>query len=184
MSLHRTTEPNARSALTGLNAGISKHASPPARADAATNAHCLSTQARNLFERLSLLAPDPVPDFVLLVPVPFAPDEDAHAGLDELIAHTLVTRDANSGTFRVRRPVYVAATEQRLFETLYWMIAAFAGDPMDKRCWPWLGRLVPHAEAVAARADKAGITEPTAQLVHLIAVLLHARSSTSVMMTH
>jgi hypothetical protein len=129
----------------------------------ATNGHELSTRARNLLEHLSLLAPDPVPDFLLRVPVPFAPVGNAHAALDELIAHTLETRDANSGTFRMRRPSYVTATQQRLFETRHWMIAAFAGDPMDPHCWPWLDRLLPHAEAVAARADRAGITEPTAR---------------------
>lgn len=182
MSWHRIAEPFASATLIRPHTPVAQPVLPSA--GAATATHELTAPARNLLERLSLLAPDPIPGFLLLVPVPFVPDEDAYAALDELVAHALVTRAAIGNTFRLRGPSYVSATPQRLVETLHWMIAAFAGDPADSRCWPWLGQLVPHAEAAAAHADRIGITEPTGRLVHLVALLLHARSRAPASILH
>lgn len=63
-----------------------------------------------------------------------------------------------------------------LLEALRWVNAAFAGDPQDVRTRPTLEPLVPHARAVTARADAAGIAEPTARLLNQVAQLLHAKA--------
>ncbi|MBK7352223.1 MAG: hypothetical protein IPI97_10760 [Nitrosomonas sp.] len=51
-----------------------------------------------------------------------------------------------------------------LSEALFWLDAAFSGDPQDVRDWPQLNPLLPHAQCVAEYADTAKITAPTAQL--------------------
>ena len=167
-----------------LNARVPHDALRPPPPGDRGDTQALGENARKLLERLNLLAPDPIPDLLLQVPVPFAPDQDAHAAFDELIAHSLATHDAATATFRLRRPTCAEITRERVVETLLWMTAAFAGDPADPQCWPWLTRLVPHAEAIAARADKAGIQEPAGRLVHLVACLLHARSNAPAGITH
>jgi len=155
-----------------------------------TSVEQLTPAGRALLERLAFLAPEPVPWFLLRVPVPGGEGEDAEAALDDLAAYSLLTRDAASDTFRVHRLIQVAtrrelteagtATE-RLTQALAWLDAAFDGSPQDVRTWPRLNPLVPHAEAVAGFADVEGIAEPTARLMNQLSVLfqvkaLHARA--------
>lgn len=137
----------------------------------------LSPQATALLQRLLLLAPDPIPDLLFDVPIPSAPNENARAALGELIAHELATSDDASGDIRIRTRLHEPASSQRLEKTLAWMLAAFTADPTDPRRRASLSRLLPHAEAIAARGDKAGMVEPANRLIRQIAILLHAKAS-------
>ena len=150
----------------------------------------LSPSARVLLERLAFLAPDPVPLFLLDVPVPAAEAADWPEALDDLVAWSLATRvtiamrHGEQPGFAVHRLVQDVTRRslgeenkrQRLTETLGWINAAFTGDPPDVRSWPRLDPLAPHAEAVAWEADKARIAAPTARLMGELAVLLNAKA--------
>ena len=134
----------------------------------------LTEPGRRLLERLAFLAPDPVPEFLLDVPVPAADAEDAHAALDDLATYSLATRDPEGNAFLVHRLVQdvtrrgldeAGMATQRLTEALGWVNAAFTGDPQDVRTWGRLDPLAPHADAVAGHADAAGIAEPTGRLM-------------------
>ena len=151
----------------------------------------LTAPGRRLLDRLAFLAPDPVPASLLDVPVPgVEAQEEAHAALDDLAAYSLATRDAEGGAFLVhrlvqdvtRRGVEQAGTaRERLAEALGWVNAAVPFETDDVRNWPRLDPLAPHAEAVAGRADAAGIADPTARLMNELGTLfwakaLHARA--------
>jgi len=149
----------------------------------------LSSAARALLERLAFLAPDPVPDALLDVPVPGSEAEDAREALAGLVTYSLAKRVAEPPGFVVHRLVQqvtraaleTATAEARLAEALRWVDAAFAGDPQDWRTWATLDPLAPHAEAVMQAADAAGIAVPTSQLMRQVGLLfnkkaLHARA--------
>ena len=146
----------------------------------------LGEPARRLLQRLAWLAPEPIPESLLDVPVPEldAAEADPFGALAELESYSLVTRAADTPSFSVHRLVQeVTRRSQRddpahaaLTEALQWIDAAFVGDPQDVRNWPVLDPLVPHARAVAAHADAAGITEPTAWLMNQAGVLLFSKA--------
>jgi tetratricopeptide (TPR) repeat protein len=144
----------------------------------------LTEVGRHLLQRLAFLAPEPVPEFLLDVPVPAAEDEDLREAIVDLAAYSLVARDPDAEQFSVhrlvqdatRRSLDPAASRQRLTEALGWVDFAFDHDAEDVRTWPRLNRLAPHAANVAEHADKAQITEPTARLVHQLSLLYSARS--------
>ena len=149
-----------------------------------TSVDQLTAAGRHLLERLAFLAPDPVPEFLLEVPVPGVEGEDPVAALDDLAAYSLVTRDPDGGTFLVhrlvqdvtRRGLEAAGTvTARLVEALGWVDDAFAGDPMDVRSWIRLDPLAPHAGATAVSADAAGVPEPAAHLMDRLATLFQAK---------
>ena len=138
-----------------------------------TSVRQLTEPSRVLLERLAFLAPDPVPESLLDVPVPDAKVEDPQAALDDLATYSLATRAPEGKAFLVHRLVQdvtrrglaqAGTAHARLSEALGWMNAAFDDDPQDVRSWPRLDPLVPHAEAVAAHADAAGIAKPTVRL--------------------
>jgi tetratricopeptide (TPR) repeat protein len=150
-----------------------------------TSVDQLSEAGRHLLERLAFLAPDPVPESLLEVPVPGAEAVDTAAALDDLAAYSLVRRDIDSGTLLVHRLVQdvtrrgldaAGTTTARLTEALGWIDAAFTGDPQDVRTWERLDPLAPHAEAVAENADAAGIAEPTRQVMGQIDMLFAAKA--------
>jgi tetratricopeptide (TPR) repeat protein len=150
-----------------------------------TSVRQLTAPGRALLERLAFLAPDPVPEFLLDVPVPGAAAEDARAALDDLAAYSLATRDPEGRAFLVhrlvqdvtRRGLEVAGTATpRLTEALGWVDAAFAGQPDDVRTWPRLDPLAQHADAVAAYADAADIADPTGQLMGALGVLFSGKA--------
>jgi tetratricopeptide (TPR) repeat protein len=150
-----------------------------------TSVDQLTEAGRDLLERLAFLAPDPVPAFLLDVAVPGAEAEDATAALDDLAAYSLVTRDVESGTFLVHRLVQdvtrrgleaAGTTTARLTEAVGWVNAAFTGHPQDVRTWGRLDPLAPHAEAVAAHADVAGIADPTGRLMGALGVLFDVKA--------
>jgi len=57
-----------------------------------TSVDQLSGSGRHLLELLAFLAPDPVPAFLLDLPVPNVAFEDSHAALDNLATYSLATR--------------------------------------------------------------------------------------------
>jgi hypothetical protein len=61
----------------------------------------LADPARRLLERLAWLAPEPVPEFLLDVPVPEDEGEDLHEALADLAAYSLATRDPEEPRFLV-----------------------------------------------------------------------------------
>ena len=142
----------------------------------------LKAPARRLLQRLAWLAPEPVPESLLAVPVA---GDDAAAGdpcgaLAELESYSLVTRSADLPVFSVHRLVQeVTRRGQRddpahgpLVEALNWVNEAFVGDPLDVRNWAVLDPLAAHARAVAACADRVGIPDPTTRLLNYVGLLL------------
>lgn len=147
----------------------------------------LQPPTRALLERLAWLAPDPIPESLLEVPVPDLPmDEgDPTEALAELEAYSLVTRAAERPEFSVHRLVQAVTRHdlqgdgvpKRLVEALGWVEKAFVADPTDARNWPVLDPLAPHAQAVAGCADEAGIANPTASLFSQLGTLLHSKAT-------
>ena len=124
------------------------------------------SRAGDLLERLAFLAPDPVPESLLDVPVP-----GGHGGGRRVRrwtiwpTYSLVTRDPESGTFLLhrlvqdvtRRGLAEAGTERQRADRG----AGLGGRGVrrrsagDVRTWTVLEPLAPHAEAVAGHADAA-----------------------------
>ena len=138
-----------------------------------TSVDQLSPDGRTLLERLAYLAPDPVPRFLLGVPVPSVDDIDTDAALDDLAAYSLVSRGAEDGTFQVHRLVQDVTRRalekegratDRLTEALRWVTAGFMGESQDVRFWPYLDPLVPHVETVGRFAEQSAILYPTVLL--------------------
>ena len=132
-----------------------------------------------------MLAPDPVPDFLLDVAVPGeASDADAYEARGGLYAYSLISgvtaEDGGAAGFVVHRLVQDFArramsderSAQALREALEWVDAALVGDPQDVRNWPILDPLAPHALAVAHAAEEARIAEPTVRLFNRLGGLL------------
>jgi tetratricopeptide (TPR) repeat protein len=144
----------------------------------------LADPARRLLERLAWLAPEPVPEFLLDVPIPEDEGEDLYEALADLAAYSLATRDPKEPRFLVhglvqdvtRRSLDAAASQQRVIEALGWVNAGFEGDPEDVRNWPRLDPLASHAQSVSQSADIAGITAPTALLMNQLGVLFYTKS--------
>jgi len=155
-----------------------------------TSIEHLAPAARALLERLAFLAPDPVPEFLLDVPIPGVEPEDLPAALDDLAAYSLVRRlmivlrHGEQRGFSVhrllqdvtRRSPDDSARQRRLAEALAWVDSAWVGNAQDVRDWKRLDPLAPHARALARQADEAGIAAPTARLMNRAASLLHAKA--------
>lgn len=146
----------------------------------------LQQPARALLERLAWLAPDPIPESLLEVPVPGLPaDEDDPAeALAELEAFSLVTRATDRPEFSVHRLVQAVTrhdlkgngVSKRLVEAAVWVAVAFVGDPADIRNWPVFDPLAPHALAVAVFIDDAGVKKPAHFLFSQIGLLHLAKA--------
>jgi tetratricopeptide (TPR) repeat protein len=175
---------DARQKVKGWNNPALTHYPHAVSQTWATSVALVSPEARILLERLAFLAPDPVPESLLDVPVPGTDPLDAPEALLDLAAYSLVTRDPTAAHFEVhrviqdatRRGLDPATARQRLTEALGWIDAAFTGDPQDVRTWPTLDPLAPHAEAVAQAADEATIAAPTARLFGELAILFHTKA--------
>ena len=144
----------------------------------------LTHPARHLLELLAWLAPEPVPEFLLEVPIPEADGNDLREALADLAGYSLATRDAAEPRFFVHRLVQDVARRSldadtshcRLFEALRWITAGFVGDPRDGRTWHKLDPLAPHALAVSGYADDAGIADPTVSLMNVLGLLLKTQA--------
>ncbi len=165
-------------------------------------------EGRALLERLAFLADEPVPMFLLDVPLPqspprfrwipdwlrrwlvgtgqSAPSQQSDT-LADLYGYSLVTRDTAARTFSVHRLVRevvrrgLSDTEARvrLEQALGWLNGAFDRDPQDARSWPRLVPLADHAEVVTDRAAAVGIGEPTGRLTAELGVLSYTRAQYS-----
>ena len=153
----------------------------------ATSVARLSPESVRLLDRLALLAPDTIPDFLLDVDVPGeAEGYDAVKARAGLFAYSLATRSKGEEGkgFVVHRLVQDFARRamsdgrrgEALREALGWVNAAFVGDPADVRNWPVLDPLAPHALAIAWRADEEGITKPMAWLLTLLGNFFFAKA--------
>ncbi len=139
---------------------------------------------RRLLERLAWLAPEKVPESLLDVQVPGAEGENLHDAYDDLAAYSLVTRDAEGPFFLVhrlvqdvtRRSLVQEAQPLSLEEALRWIDVAFPFDSDDVRFWPLAEPLSPHARAVTAYADAAGIPEPTCGLMSQLGSMLREKA--------
>lgn len=147
----------------------------------------LQAPARRLLQRLAWLAAEPIPETLLDVPMP-EPDDavaDPYGALAELEAYSLVMRASDARFFEVHRLVQEVTRrglrQERgnaaLVEALRWVNAAFVGDPEDVRDWPVLDPLTAHARAVAERADRAGIADPSARLFNQVGLLFQAKAA-------
>jgi tetratricopeptide (TPR) repeat protein len=144
----------------------------------------LSEGGQRLLERLAWLAPEKVPESLIVAPVPGAEAENQRVAYDDLAAFSLLTRDAEGPFFLVhrlvqdvtRRSLWGEARQRSLVEALDWIDAAFTGDPQDVRNWPTLDLLAPHAHTVTAHADAAGISEPTARLMNQLGLLFNEKA--------
>ncbi len=154
-----------------------------------TSVERLSPASRRLLDRLAMLAPDPIPERLFDLPVPGeAPEYDAYDARAGLADYSLIAQakgdDGAAKGFSVHRLVQDFARramgEERraaaLREALDWLNAAFVGDAYDVRSWPILDPLAPHALAIAARADEAGIAEPTWKVLNRLGSLLDEKA--------
>jgi Leucine-rich repeat (LRR) protein len=146
----------------------------------------LTAAGRHLLELLAFLAPAPVPVFVLDERVPGAESEDPLVALSDLSAYSLVSFDRANSQFSVHPLVqrvvlrdlhHRGHSQQRLAEALRWIDASFDGHPEDRRNWPRLEALWPHASTIANRATQ---TDSAMSLTNKLALLLttkvrHAR---------
>jgi tetratricopeptide (TPR) repeat protein len=147
----------------------------------------LTPESRRLLDRLAFLAPDPIPESLIDVPVPGeAVDYDAYEARAGLFAYSLITRvtgEDAADDFVIHRLVQdfaqramgEPARDQALLAALAWVNAAFVGDPADVQNWPALDPLAPHALAVAWHADAVAIADPTARLLDRVATHLESK---------
>jgi len=144
-----------------------------------TSVSRVGVPARRLLERLAWLAPEPVPDFLIAVPVPGIA-EDLDEALAELAAYSLVRRNPDRQEFSVhrlvqdvtRRSLSGADARAALTQALGWLDDAFMGDADDPRQRPKMERLAPHVRAATEHGAGAGIGVPTAALSVRLADLL------------
>ncbi len=144
----------------------------------------LTPEGRALLERVAFLAPEPIPESLLDVPIPGTSPDEMKAALADLAAYSLARRDDDPSSFTVhrlvqeltRRALDSKAAGTRLNEALNWIDDAFVGDPYDVRSWPIVDPLAAHARATAERGDAANIAEPPARLMNQLALLLQGKA--------
>jgi tetratricopeptide (TPR) repeat protein len=137
-----------------------------------TSVNRVGIAARRLLERLAWLAPEPVPDFLLEVPISGIAADDLGEALADLADYSLVRRNPDRQEFSVHRLVQDVTRRSlsgedahtALQQALAWLDAAFTGDARDLRVRPKMERLAPHIRAVAEHGYDAGIAAPTARL--------------------
>jgi len=149
-----------------------------------TSVDQLTPTGRRLLERLAWFAPEPIPNFLLEVPVPDAATDDLADALANLADYSLARRNPDKQEFSIhrlvqdvtRRGLVEQERRQSLVDALAWVNAAFVGDPRDVRTWSRLDPLAPHVRVMVEHADGAGITEPTARLMNELGLLLHLKA--------
>ena len=151
----------------------------------------VSEAARTLLRRLAWLSPEPIPESLLDMDVPGAPEAagDGSEAISQLEGFSLLNRSAEAPTFSVHRLVQEVGRlwQQQLNEpepnelepALRWLNAAFVGNPQDVRSWAVLDPLAPHAKAVAGFADQAGITDQTVGLISQLGLLVFCKAAYS-----
>jgi hypothetical protein len=151
----------------------------------------VSEAARTLLRRLAWLSPEPIPESLLDMDVPGAPEAagDGSEAISQLEGFSLLNRSAEAPTFSVHRLVQEVGRlwQQQLDDpepnelepALRWLNAAFVGNPQDVRSWAVLDPLAPHAKAVAGFADQAGITDQTVGLISQLGLLVFCKAAYS-----
>ncbi len=149
-----------------------------------TSVDQLTPAGRRLLERLAWFAPEPVPAFLLDVPVPDVEGEDLADALAALADYSFARRNPDKQEFSIHRLVLDVTRRgfgegerrRRLVEALAWLNDAFADDPKDVRNWPRLDPLAPHAQVIVAHADDAEISEPTGHLMNALGLLTQSKA--------
>jgi tetratricopeptide (TPR) repeat protein len=149
-----------------------------------TSVDQLTPAGRRLLERLAWFAPEPIPNFLLEVPVPDVAGDDFADTLADLADYSLARRNADKQEFSIHRLVQdvtrrgLVDEERRrsLVEALTWVNAGFVGEPQDVRTWPRLDPLAPHVRVIVQHADGAEINEPTARLMNQLGLLLQVKA--------
>jgi tetratricopeptide (TPR) repeat protein len=149
-----------------------------------TSVNQLTPTGRSLLERLAWFAPEPIPNFLLEVPVPDLAADDFVDALANLADYSLARRNVDKQEFNIHRLVQdvtrrgLVGQERRRsqIEALAWVNAAFVGNPQDVRTWSRLDPLAPHVRMVAEHADGAAIINPTAQLMNHLGSLMRAKA--------
>jgi tetratricopeptide (TPR) repeat protein len=149
-----------------------------------TSVDRLAPVGRRLLEWLAWFAPEPIPNFLLEVPVPDVAGDDLVEALAKLADDSLARRNVDKQEFNIHRLVQ-DVTRRRLverergrtlIEALAWVNAAFVGDPADARTWPRLDPLAQHVRAIVEHADSGEITESAVGLMSQLGVLLHSKA--------
>jgi len=148
-----------------------------------TSINQIGLPARRLLERLAWLAPEPVPDFLLAIPVSGVAVDDLGDAVADLAEYSLVRRNPEKREFSVHRLVQDVTrrslsgddSHTALMQALTWLADVFTGDADDLVELPKMERLVPHVLAAAECGNGFGIAEPTASLSLLLAELLWHR---------
>jgi uncharacterized protein DUF4062 len=103
-----------------------------------TSANQLTPAGHRLLERLAWFAPEPIPEFLLDVPVPDVEAEDLAEALADLAEYSLARRNQDKPEFTIHRLVQdvtqrgLAEQERRsLIEALAWINEIFASDLTD-----------------------------------------------------
>lgn len=144
----------------------------------------LSAPARQLLECLAWLAPDPIPESLLLAPGASSEPVDVRAALANLETYSLVTRAPNTLSFSVHRLVQDVTRcslpgdggHRALIAALH-MCEAFPPDSSNPERWPTCSALLPHILAAADWAEARDIElECAALLLNRVGVYLWARS--------
>jgi tetratricopeptide (TPR) repeat protein len=149
-----------------------------------TSVNQLAPAGRRLLERLAWFGPEPIPNFLLEVTAPDVASGDFVDALADLADYSLTRRNVDKQEFNIHRLVQdvtrrgLVGQERRrtLVEALAWVNAAFVSDPLDVRTWPRLDPLAPHVRVIVEHADRAGITEPTGQLMNQLGLLLSSKA--------
>ena len=148
-----------------------------------TSVNQVGVPARRLLERLAWLAPEPVPDSLIAVPVGGIAADDLGDALADLAEYSLVRRNPEKQEFSVHRLVQDVTRRSlsdenahtRLMQALTWLDGVFIGNARDLRVRPKMERLAPHVRAAAEHGNGAGIAAPTASLFERLADLLWDR---------
>lgn len=117
-----------------------------------------------LLDLIAWLAPDAIPESLLETKMPTVVLIDLRAGLADLDAYCLVTRNSADATFTVHRLVQDVTRRRKgrglfwngLLFTTTWLNLAFTGDPQDFRDWPQMKPLMPHIRSVLNHAHTSG----------------------------
>lgn len=151
-----------------------------------TSVDQLTPAGRRLLERLAWLAPEPIPDFLLDVPIPGQERENENLldAFADLAGYSLVTHDAEGPFFLIhrlvqdvtRRSLNETTRLRRVRETLTWINEAFRGAPTEVRNWIHLEPLSAHARIIANYADTLGSPDPTTTLMNQVALLLQTKA--------
>ena len=149
-----------------------------------TSVDQLTPAGRRLLEWLAWFAPEPIPNFLLEVPVPDDAADDLADALANLADYSLARRNPDKQEFSIHRLVQDVTrrglSEQERWSSLVialaWANAGFVGDSQDVRTWPRLDPLAPHAQVIVQHADGAKIGKPTARLMNDLGLLLRSKA--------